>query len=54
MKKRFKVSTLFLGILTGASTLAMIIQNKPQTYITGGIAIVTFIISTIIDIREGE
>jgi hypothetical protein len=42
MDKRFKLSTLFLAFLTGASTLAMIVQNKPETYITGGIAIVIF------------
>jgi hypothetical protein len=52
MEKQFKISTLVLAILTGASTLAMIIQDKPQTYITGGVAILTFLISAVNDFRS--
>lgn len=43
MEKRFKATTVLSGIITGASTIAMIICNKPFTYVTGIIAILSFI-----------
>jgi hypothetical protein len=51
MGKKFRTSTLFLGVLTGASTIAMISNNKPFTYVSGTVSIAAFIVAVVIDIR---
>lgn len=52
MEKRFRFSTLFLGVLTGASILAMISLDKPFTYVSGTISILAFIVSLVIDSKN--
>lgn len=50
--ERFKTNTLCLGVLVGASTVAMIELKELFPSITGSVDIVCFIISIIRDIKE--
>lgn len=52
MEIKFRLKTLFLGVLTGASTLAMFVKNKPFTYVTGTICILTFIGFILMDVKN--
>lgn len=54
MKKRINLITLFLGILTGASTMSMIFSKKTFTTIIGSISIVCFLYVLAMNLREGE
>lgn len=52
--KRFKLSTVIFAILVGASTTVMIVSSNGGTYIFGTIALVSFLITFVIDYRTNR
>ena len=52
--KRFRLSTVIFAILVGASTILMFVSSDVVTYIFGIIALVSFLITFVIDYRTNR